>query len=127
MLYVGRWRLNVLSVQDRVSFSLGASPTRKRPVLLVSTTIAVVAVISVAGIIGCVGLIVPHAARQIFGADAGVALPTATLLGVIFVVSADAFARTVTAGEIPLGIFASLVGASAFLIPMMTNNVRIER
>ncbi|HKK47576.1 MAG TPA: iron ABC transporter permease [Alkalispirochaeta sp.] len=127
VLYVGRWRLNVLSLQDRVSFSLGASPTRERLILLVSATVAVAAVISVAGIIGWVGLIVPHAARRIFGADAGVALPAATLLGVIFVVPADAFARTVTAGEIPLGIVTSLVGATAFLILMMTNNVRIER
>jgi iron complex transport system permease protein len=127
ILLLGRWRLNVLSLQDRVSFSLGASPTRERLVLLVSATVAVAAVISVAGIIGWVGLIVPHAARRLIGADAGVALPAAALLGVLFVVPADAFARTVTAGEIPLGIVTSLVGASAFLILMMTNNVRVER
>ncbi len=127
ILYFGRWRLNVLSLQDRMSFSLGASPSRERLVLLVSATVAVAAVISVAGIIGWVGLIVPHAARRLFGADAGVALPAAALLGVIFVVPADAFARTVTAGEIPLGIVTSLLGATAFLALMMTNNVRIER
>lgn len=127
ILFLGRWRLNVLSLQDRVSFSLGATPSRERLVLLVSATVAVAAVISVAGIIGWVGLIVPHAARRLFGADAGVALPAAALLGVIFVVPADAFARTVTAGEIPLGIVTSLVGATAFLALMMTNNVRIER
>lgn len=80
-----------------------------------------------AGIIGWVGLIVPHAARRLFGADAGVALPASALLGVIFVVPADAFARTVTAGEIPLGIVTSLVGASAFLILMMTHTMWIER
>lgn len=127
ILYFGRWRLNVLSLQDRVSFSLGATPSRERLVLLVAATVAVAAVISVAGIIGWVGLIVPHAARRLFGADAGVALPAAALLGVIFVVPADAFARTVTVGEIPLGIVTSFLGATAFLALMMTNNVRIER
>ncbi|MFW5695148.1 MAG: FecCD family ABC transporter permease [Alkalispirochaeta sp.] len=127
ILFLGRWRLNVLSLQDRVSFSLGASPTRERLVLLVSATVAVAAVISIAGIIGWVGLIVPHAARRLFGADAGVALPASALLGIIFVVPADAFARTVTAGEIPLGIVTSLVGATAFILLMMTNNIRIER
>ncbi|MEX2444025.1 MAG: iron ABC transporter permease [Alkalispirochaeta sp.] len=127
ILFLGRWRLNVLSLQDRVSFSLGATPRRERLVLLIAATVAVAAVISVAGIIGWVGLIIPHAARRLFGADAGMALPASALLGAIFVVPADAFARTVTAGEIPLGIVTSLLGATAFLVLMMTNNIRIER
>jgi iron complex transport system permease protein len=127
ILSFGRWRLNLLSLQDRVSFSLGAAPSRERLVLLVASTIAVASVISIAGIIGWVGLIVPHAARRLVGADAAIALPVATILGAGFVILSDTVARTVVAGEIPLGIVTSLVGAAAFLLLMMTNNIRVER
>ena len=75
VLTAGRWRLNVLSLHDRVSFSLGAAPGRERLILLVAATVAVAAVISVAGIVGWVGLIVPHATRRVFRTDAAVALP----------------------------------------------------
>jgi iron complex transport system permease protein len=127
ILHLGRWRLNLLSLQDRVSFSLGAAPSRERLVLLIASTVAVASVISIAGIIGWVGLIVPHAARRLVGADAAIALPVATVLGATFVILSDTVARTIVAGEIPLGIVTSLVGAAAFIILMMTNNIRVER
>lgn len=126
-VYLRRYRLNVLSLQDRVSFSLGARPDRERLFLLVAATLAVAAVISVAGIIGWVGLLVPHGARRLFRADAMIALPASILLGAIFTVAADTAGRTLVAGEIPLGVITSLVGASGFIVLLMTHNVRMER
>lgn len=127
IVYLRRYRLNVLSLQDRVSFSLGARPNRERLLLLGSATIATAAVISVAGIIGWVGLLVPHSARRIFRADALIAMPASILLGAAFVVIADTLSRTLVAGEIPLGIITSLVGAAGFIVLLMTHNVRMER
>ena len=123
----GRWRLNLLSMDDRVSFTLGAAPGRERSLYLVAATVAVAAVVSIAGIVGWVGLIVPHPTRRIVGADAAVALPASAMIGAAFVALADAVARTAIAGEIPLGIVTSLVGATAFLALMTTNAIRIER
>ena len=127
IVYLRRYRLNVLSLQDRVSFSLGARPDRERLLLLTAATVATAAVISQAGIIGWVGLIVPHSARRLFRADALVAMPGSILLGAIFVVVADTLARTLVAGEIPLGVITSLVGATAFIALLMTHNIRMER
>lgn len=127
IVYLRRYRLNVLSLQDRVSFSLGARPDRERLLLLTAATVATAAVISQAGIIGWVGLIVPHSARRLFRADALVAMPAAILLGAIFVVIADTLARTLVAGEIPLGVITSLVGAGVFIALLMTHNIRMER
>lgn len=126
-VHLRRYRLNILSLQDRVSFSLGARPDRERLVLLIAATLATAAVISVAGIIGWVGLLVPHGARRLFRADALVAMPAAILLGAIFVVIADTLGRSLVAGEIPLGIITSLVGASGFIVLLMTHNVKMER
>jgi iron complex transport system permease protein len=127
IVYGGRWRLNVLSLHDRVSFTLGAAPTRERLIFLGAATIAVSAVVSVAGIVSWVGLLVPHAARRLYRADTAVSLPAAALLGAIFVVLTDTVARTVLAGEIPLGVLTAFLGAGGFIALLTTNNVWVRR
>jgi iron complex transport system permease protein len=121
-LYVAsrmRWRLNLLSLNDETSFSLGAAPGRERTLLLLSSVLATAAVTSVAGMVGWTGLIVPHIARRVFGADGRYVLPGSMLLGAIFTLICDDLARLLLAGEIPLGIFTSLIGATVFMILMM--------
>lgn len=88
---------------------------------------ATAAVISVAGVVGWVGLIVPHLARRWLGADAQKSLPASILLGGIFVMVCDDLARTLLAGEIPLGILTSLFGALFFIIIMMGSKSWLPR
>lgn len=127
VIYRMRWRLNLLSLTDETAFSLGTSPARERAILLVSATAVTAAVISVCGMVGWVGLIVPHLARRTFGADARLALPGAILIGGCFTVLCDDLARTLLAGEIPLGIFTSMIGAAVFILLMSTNRLRVQR
>jgi len=122
-----RWRLNLLSLGDETAFSLGAAPERERALILVAAVAATAAVVSVAGIVGWVGLIVPHLARRLFGADARRALPAAMMIGAIFCLLCDALARTLIAGEIPLGILASLLGALLFILLMAGNAIPLHR
>jgi len=74
-----------------------------------------------------VGLIVPHIARRLSGADARRALPTAMLLGAGFTLLCDDMARTLVAGEIPLGILTALFGAVLFLGLMISRRTRLQR
>jgi iron complex transport system permease protein len=127
VLYMMRWRLNLLSLDDVTAFSLGASPGRERALLLAAAVAATAAVVSVSGIVGWIGLIVPHMARRLFGADASRALPAAMLLGGLAAVVCDDMARTVMAGEIPLGILTSLIGALAFAVMMRSRGLQAER
>lgn len=54
--------------------------------------------------IGFVGLIVPHAARYLFGEEVRMVLPLSLVLGAVFLVLADAVASTVLgASELPVG------------------------
>jgi len=122
-----RWRLNLLSLGDETAFSLGAAPNRERALLLVAAVLPTAAVISVAGMVGWVGLIVPHIARRLFGADTRYALPASMLLGGLFVVVCDDLARTLLAGEIPLGILTSFFGAIAFLFLMTYRGIKVRR
>lgn len=127
IIYRMRWRLNLLSLEDETSFSLGLAPGRERALLLVAATASTAAVISVSGMVGWVGLLIPHIARRQFGADARLALPASMLIGGIFTILCDDFARTLLAGEIPLGIFTSLAGAAFFILLMVTQNIKVQR
>ena len=127
IVYLMRWRLNLLSLDDDIGFSLGAAPGRERTLVLVAAVAATAAVVSVAGIVGWIGLLIPHVARRFTGADAQRALPASMLLGGIFGLVCDDLARTLLPGEIPLGILASLFGALLFIGMMLSRNIRVER
>jgi iron complex transport system permease protein len=127
ILYRMRWRLNLLSLEDEVAFSLGTTPQRERTLVLAAGVAATAAVISVSGIVGWVGLLVPHLARRIFGADGRFVIPASMLLGATFTIICDDIGRTLLAGEIPLGILTSLLGALAFMALMMARKVQVKR
>lgn len=124
ILFGFRWRLNLLSMDDRTAFSLGMAPVRERLLLLTAATAITAAAISVSGIVGWVGLIVPHIARRSFGSDARYALPAGMLIGGIFVVLCDTAARTAMEGEIPLGVLTSMLGAALFVVLLSKRNVK---
>jgi iron complex transport system permease protein len=121
---VYRWRLNLLAINEATSFSLGTNPGRERLLLIFAAVLPTAALISITGIIGWVGLIVPHIARRLFNTDARFSLPAAMLLGGLFTLLCDDLARTLLAGEIPLGILTSLFGAVVFLGLMMSQGAR---
>ena len=127
VLFLFRWRINVLALDDETAFSLGTAPRRERLLLLMVAVIATAAVISVAGMVSWVGLIVPHFSRRLLGSNARLALPGAILLGGGFTVFCDTLARTLLAGEIPLGIMTSFLGAILFLFLMTSYRFQVQR
>lgn len=127
IIYRMRWRLNLLSLDEATSFSLGSAPARERALLLIAAVAATAAVVSVSGMVGWVGLIVPHIARRLFGANSRYALPAAMLIGGIFAVLCDDIGRTMLNGEIPIGILTSLIGALFFAVIMMNRNLGATR
>jgi iron complex transport system permease protein len=127
LIFLLRWRLNLLSMRDETAHSLGVSAGGERMVLLLAAVAATAAVVSKTGLIGWVGLIVPHIARRWVGADAQRALPGAMLIGGLFVLACDNVARAALTGEIPLGILTSLLGAAIFMALMMRDRAGMRR
>ena len=123
LLTLARWRLNILSLEEETAFSLGASPGLERSLLLFFAVAATAASVSLAGMIGWVGLIIPHIARRFFGSDTRYALPASILMGGVFTLVTDDLARTASAGEIPLGILTSLLGAIIFIVLLSTQKL----
>jgi iron complex transport system permease protein len=126
VMFLYRWRLNLLSLNEQTSFSLGVAAGRERWLLILAAVLPTAALISVSGMVGWVGLIMPHIARRLFRADARYSLPAAMLLGGIFTMLCDDLARTILAGEIPLGILTSLFGALIFLALMTLQQTRLK-
>lgn len=126
VVYLMRWRLNVLALGQDTAFSLGAETTRERLVLLIAAVSATAVLTAVSGIVGWVGLIVPQIARQMFGPNGQFTVPGSMLLGAIFGVVSDNLARTMLAGEIPLGILTSLIGAMMFVVVINRSRIKLR-
>jgi iron complex transport system permease protein len=122
-----RWRLNLLSLSEETAFSLGAAPGRERWLLIFAAVLPTAALIAVSGMVGWVGLIMPHIARRLFDADARFSLPASMLMGGLFTMLCDDLARTLLAGEIPLGILTSMFGALIFIGLMVAQGVKVQR
>ena len=125
VLLLLRWRINVLSLGDDEAAALGVRPGALRWTVLCASTLIIAGAVAVSGIVGWVGLVMPHLARMWVGPDHRVLLPVSFLMGAAFLILVDTFARTVTAGEIPLGILTALIGAPAFFILLRRNRDRI--
>lgn len=114
-LFLLRWKINLLTMEEEQARALGISTRRLRGVVIVCATLLVAASVSVSGIIGWVGLVVPHMARKLVGSDCRVLLPASFLLGGGFLLLVDDLARTLYTTELPLGILTAVIGAPFFL------------
>ncbi len=112
-------RLNALSMGDEVSAALGLDASRFRLLLFVVAAAMTGCFVSICGAVGFVGLVVPHVARMLVGADHRRLIVVTPVLGSVFLVSADLLARIlVPPQELPLGAITAAVGVPVFVLLM---------
>ncbi|QIB70330.1 iron ABC transporter permease [Aminipila butyrica] len=111
ILYLLRWRINILSLGEREAKTLGMDTTFLRGVLIICSTLLTASAVCISGTIGWIGLVLPHLGRMIVGPDNVKLIPVAAILGAIFMVAIDTIARVSSSSEIPLGILTGLIGA----------------
>ncbi len=114
-LFLLRWRMNLLSLDDEEAETMGVNVKRTRLIFIVCATMITASVVSISGIIGWVGLVIPHIARLWIGPDFSRLLPTSLFIGAAFLVLTDTLARTIAPIEIPLGILTAFIGAPFFI------------
>ncbi len=108
--------LNVFSLGEETAAHLGIEIEQLKRIILIAGSVITAAAVSVCGIIGFVGLIVPHIARRLFGADHRTLYPASAFLGSILVVGADIMARMLLRPiEIPVGVITALMGTPFFI------------
>jgi iron complex transport system permease protein len=105
-----------MQLDEEQAQQLGINVEQVKLILLGAATLITAAAVCFCGIIGFVGIIIPHAVRLIWGPDHRFLLPLATLAGAIFLILADAAARTMLAPtEVPIGVITAFFGAPFFL------------
>ncbi|WP_119698791.1 FecCD family ABC transporter permease [Microbacterium halotolerans] len=117
--------LDAFAFGDDVAASLGIHVARTRTILLVLTALLTATFVSVAGAIGFVGLVLPHAARMMFGQRHTRVVPATAFLGAIFMVWVDAGSRVAFAPTpLPVGVGTALVGVPVFVLLLVRRGAR---
>ena len=111
-----RWRINLLMLPDDESLALGSNVRLLRLIVIAAATLLTAVSVALAGIIGWIGLLLPHAARLLVGADFKQLLPFTLLLGASAMLAVDILARLISENEIPPGVLTALVGAPFFIV-----------
>ena len=115
LLGLGR-ALNALMAGEQSAVSLGLEPRRVRLLVFVVASLLTGVLVSLSGAIGFVGLMLPHVARFLVGAEHRRLLPVAALLGALFLVWVDVAARTWLAPQdLPIGIVTAAIGGVFFV------------
>lgn len=115
LIFLLRWRLNLLTLDEEEARSLGINVKCYRVIFIFASTLLSAAAVCLGGLIGWVGLMIPHMARALVGADYGRLIPASAMLGAIYLVLMDDIARSVLSLELPLGVVTSIMGAPFFI------------
>lgn len=108
--------LDLLTQGEETAADLGLAVGRARLLVFVAAGALTACAVAMAGLVGFVGLVVPHAARLLWGPGHGRLLPASALLGAAFLMAADAVSRQILApAEVPVGVVTALLGAPFFL------------
>ncbi|MEH3156730.1 MAG: iron chelate uptake ABC transporter family permease subunit [Gordonia paraffinivorans] len=115
--------LNVLGLGDDMSRALGSRVVTVRIVGILAITLLSGAATAACGPIVFLGLVAPHLARAVVGADYRWVVPYSALIGAVLLLASDVIGRVVARpGEIQVGIVLAVVGA-----PMLIHLVRARR
>ncbi|NOU54590.1 iron ABC transporter permease [Brevibacillus borstelensis] len=113
--------ISVLSLGEEIAVNLGQKTTAIKFMATGSVVILTGISVALAGKIGFVGLIVPHIARFLAGADYRWIIPCSGVLGGIFLALCDVLSRFVNYPyEMPIGVVTSLLGVPFFLYLIRT-------
>ncbi|MEC6745693.1 iron ABC transporter permease [Pseudomonas qingdaonensis] len=111
--------LNALMAGEQTAVTLGLNARSVRLLAFLICSLLTGVLVAISGSIGFVGLMVPHIARRLVGAEHRRLLPVSLLLGSLFLIWVDVAARTLIAPEdLPIGIATAAIGG-LFFIGMM--------
>ncbi len=113
--------LDVLCFDEASAFSTGVDVAAMRRYFFFWATLMVAFSVAFTGVIAFVGLIVPHVARALVGADAKRVLISSCYGGALLLLLSDALSRSILigGGELPVGIITSFCGGGFFLYLLM--------
>jgi len=113
---LNRWRLNALSSGEDVAKGIGVDVERVRLWGMLMAALIAALVTAFHGVIAFLGLLAPHIARRMVGADHRLLIPFASIVGALLLLLADTAGRIlIGSGTLPVGVLTSFMGAPLFL------------
>lgn len=120
-----RWDMNALAAGDDSAHALGVHVERERLVGMGIAAALSAFVTAFHGVIAFLGLLAPHIARRLVGADHRFLIPCSSLVGAILLLLADTTGRFIIgSGALPVGVITSFMGGPLFLYLLISGNVR---
>ena len=109
--------ITILSLGEATAIGLGQQARRIRIVATVCVLLLTGGAVAVAGPVAFVGLMTPHIARSLSGADFRRLMPLSVVFGAGLTALADLLSRSLLGGgsEMPLGILTAAIGAPCFV------------
>ena len=108
--------LNALMAGEQTAVTLGLNARNVRLKVFLIASLMTGVLVAISGSIGFVGLMIPHIARRLVGAEHRRLLPVSALLGSVFLVWVDVAARTLIAPEVlPIGVATAAIGGLFFI------------
>ncbi len=115
-LFLNARELNAFAVGEENARNIGVSVKAVKLTVLVAVSALIGVCVSIGGTIGFIGLVTPHMARMLVGANHTRLLPASAFLGAILLMLADLAARTLFSPvELPIGVVTSLIGSIVFI------------
>jgi iron complex transport system permease protein len=109
------WRFTALQLGDERARSLGVRVNQLRLRALVAVSLLTGAAVAFVGTIGFIGLVAPHVARMLVGADQRHMLPASALFGAVLLSTASVVSKLLIPGTVfPIGIITALIGVPFF-------------
>lgn len=117
-------RIDTLCLGDSIASGLGVNIKALRLICLATAALLAGSVVSFAGLLGFVGLVVPHIAKRLSGADTFSVFINSSLIGASLVLLSDLAGRVILSPtEVPVGIVMSFIGAP-FLFYLLARRKR---
>ena len=108
--------LNAMMSGEQTAVTLGLNARNVRLKVFLIASLMTGVLVAISGSIGFVGLMIPHIARRLVGAEHRRLLPVSALLGSVFLVWVDVAARTLIAPEdLPIGVATAAIGGLFFI------------
>lgn len=125
LIFVFRWQINLLTLDEEEAKSLGINIRNYRLLFIIASTLLSAAAVCLGGLIGWVGLMIPHLARAIVGVDYSRLIPASAMLGGGYLILVDDITRSVLSMELPLGVVTSIMGAPFFIYLIIKRKERV--
>jgi iron complex transport system permease protein len=116
---------NALSAGDEAALGLGVNVNRVRLVGMAVAALVSALAVAFLGVIAFLGLLAPHIARRLVGADHRQLMLHSGMVGSLLLLAADTVGRLfIGSGSLPVGVLTSFLGAPLFLYLLLSGRRR---